>query len=160
MIRLMLDSSVIFALDREKPQLLADLLAVRDEVALLTTSVQEHEDERGSAAAAALKMKHVATSSFVLDESRLDDALLGNSMSFEILRSSNVSHTRDALITEAAANHQAKLVIRDEDAVRRLRRAAKSDPSLALVEVWGIPELEAFIASLLARNGRGGHDDD
>lgn len=148
MVRLMFDSSVIFALDDEEPELLEDLLAVRHRLVLLLTSAQEHEDLRQSPAAQALGMEHVATSSFVLDESELDDALLGESETFELLLAGNARHTRDALIAESAAHHGATLVMRDRSAKSRLVEAAKEDPALAQFEVWGIAELRSFVQSL------------
>lgn len=149
MVRLMLDSSVIFALDDEEHGLLEALLAVRDQLDLLVTSAQEHEDHRRSPAARALNMVHVPTCSFVLDESHLDDAFLGDSEAFELLRDGKLKHSRDALIIESAARHGAILVMRDGAARKRLIKAAEADQVLARLEVWDIAELQSHVESLL-----------
>lgn len=142
--KLMLDSSVIFALDDEYPDLLNDMLAVADRLDLITTHIQADEDARGSRAYRRLVMRQVPTSVFVLDYSRLGAANLGAGKFFEGLRDGNLKHTEDAIIMDAAIEEGAVLVIRDERAVRRLRRAG------ADLEVWGIADLRAHVDGLLA----------
>lgn len=146
--RLMLDTSVLFALDNEEPELLADMLAVADRLEPLITPVQADEDKRGSRAMRELPLQRVETSHAVAGDWHLGEARFGDTTTFEPLRSGNLKHTRDALITASAAFHGAVLVMRDNPAVRRLRGATEPVPELQELEVWGLDELGTHVASL------------
>lgn len=142
----MLDSSVIFALDNEEPDLREDLVAVGDRVVLLVTHIQKDEDKRGSEAMRRLPFREVATSHFALDHSRLGWARLGPAETLEPLRERNPNHTEDALIAASAAEQNAILVVRDGGAVNRIKRSGFA------ISVWGLDDLKKYVASIKRTN--------
>jgi hypothetical protein len=140
----MIDSSVLFLMDDERPDLLEKLAAVAGRVELLTTHVQEDEDLRGSTAAARLPLRKVKTHGAVLGLSRLGEARFGDVELIRALRDGNLAHSPDAIITATASAEGAVLVIRDRKAVARLKRSGLD------LEVWGPDELESYVDALLA----------
>lgn len=68
-----------------------------------------------------IKQEEVATESFVLDVSRLNQAKLGNGALFEELRQGNLESINDALIGETAIKNNLILVTNDDKFLKKVK---------------------------------------